>query len=94
MKQEGIRRATNYKRLSVLPNKLRVAGRWGGRERVIGLWTLENLCDMVFDVKCVSLTIHRPLAQEQRIHYVLIKIINEKGGRRESKGRRGIGKDS
>ena len=47
MKQGGIRRETNHKRLLISQNKLRVAGGRAGMERVVGLWTLERVCDMV-----------------------------------------------
>ena len=75
MKQDGIRRETNHKRLIISQNKLRVAGGSGSRDRVVGLWTLGRVCAMVRAVKCVSLMIHRPVPQGQIIHYMLIKII-------------------
>ena len=59
MKQDGIWKETNHKRLLDSQNKLRVAGRRGSRDRVAGLWTLGRVCAMVSAVKCVSLTIHR-----------------------------------
>ena len=37
-------------------------GCWrGGRDRVVGLWTLGRVCTMVSAVKCVNLVIHRPV---------------------------------
>ena len=72
MKQDGIRRETNHKRLSISQNKLRVAGRSGFRDRVAALWTLGRVCAMVNAVKCVSLMIHRPVPLGQIIHYMLI----------------------
>ena len=36
MKQDGIRRETNHKRLLSSGNKLRVAGGWRGRDRGAG----------------------------------------------------------
>ena len=70
MKQDGIRGETNHKRLLISQNKLRVDG--GGRERVVGLWTLGRICAMVSAVKCVSLMIHRPVPLGLIIHYMLI----------------------
>ena len=58
MKQDGIGKETNRKRLLISQNKLRVAG---GRERVVGLWTLGSVCAMVSAAKCVNLAIHRPV---------------------------------
>ena len=78
MKQDGIGRETNHKRLLISQNKLRVAMGRGIMERVAGLWTLGRTCDMVSVVKCVSLTIHRPVPLGQIIHYMLIKIIKKK----------------
>ena len=72
MKQDGIRRETNHKRLLISQNKLRVAG-MGGRERVVGLWTLGKVCAMVSAVKCVNLAIHRPVPLGLIIHYMFIK---------------------
>ena len=64
MKEDGIGRETNHKRLLISQNKLRVAGGVeNGRERVVGLWTLGRVCAMVSAVKCVGLMIHRPLGQ-------------------------------
>ena len=71
MKQDGIRRETNHKRLLNSQNKLRVAG----RDRLVGLWTLGSLCAMVSAVKCVSLMIHRPVLLGHIMHYMLITII-------------------
>ena len=63
-------------RLLISQNKLRIAGGEGKSvERVVGLWTLGRVCDMVSAVKCVSLTIHRPVPLGQIIHYMSIKII-------------------
>ena len=75
MKQDGIGRETNHKRLLISQNKLRVARGEVGRERVVGLWTLGRVCAMVSAVKCVSLTIHRPVPLGLIIHYMLIKKI-------------------
>ena len=75
MKQDGIRRETNGKRLLISQNKLRVAGAGGTvpRERVMGLWTLGRVCAMVSAVKCVSLAIHKPVPLRLIIHYMFIK---------------------
>ena len=78
MKQDGIGRETNRKRLLISQNKLRVAEEREGMERVVGLWTLGRVCDMVSAVKCVSLTIHRLVPLGQIIHCMLIKIIFKK----------------
>ena len=72
MKQDGIERETNHKRLLMSQNKLRVAG-GRGRERVVGLWALGRVCAMVSAVKCVNLAIHRPVPLGLIIHYMLIK---------------------
>ena len=42
------------------------------------LWTLGRVYAMVSAVKYVSLMIHKPVFLEQIIHYMLIKIINNK----------------
>ena len=55
MKQEGIRRETNHKRLLISQNKLRVVGGWVDKDKVAGLWTLGRVCAKVSAVKCVSL---------------------------------------
>ena len=68
MKQDGIGRETNHKRLLISQNKLRGAG---GGERVVGLWTLGRVCAMVGDVKCVNLVIHKPVPLGLTIHYIL-----------------------
>ena len=76
MKQDGIRRETNHKRLLISQNKLRAAGgRRIGREWLVyGHWV--GVLAMVSDKKCVSLMIHRLVPLGQIIHYMLIKIIN------------------
>ena len=74
MKEDGIRRETNHKRLLISQNKLRVAGGRGGRERVVGLWTLVRVCAMVSAVKYVNMAIHRPIPLGIKIHYMFIKI--------------------
>ena len=71
--KDRIGRETNHKRLLISQNKLRVAGGRGNMEREVGLWTSVRVCDMVSAVKCVSLTIHRPIPLGQIIHYMLIK---------------------
>ena len=76
MKQDGIGRGTNHKRLLVSQNKQNRGE--GGWERGVGLWTLGRVCATVSAVKCVSLTIHRPAPLEQMIHHMLIKIIYKK----------------
>ena len=58
MKQDGIGREINHKRLLISQNKLSVAGGRGVAERVVGLWTLGRVCAMVSAVKCVNLAIH------------------------------------
>ena len=68
MKQDGIGRETNHKRLLISQNKPLVAGGREWRERVVGLWTLGRVCDMVSAVKCGSLTIHRPVPLGQIIY--------------------------
>ena len=73
MKQEGMGRETNHKRLLDSRNELRVAGRQGGRDRVAGLWTLGRVCA----VKCCEMC--KPEDSQtctlgQIIHYMLIKI--------------------
>ena len=73
MKQDGIRRETNHKRLLISQNELKVAGGMGVMEREFGLWTLGRVCDMVSAVKCVNLMIHRPVPLGQIIHYMLKK---------------------
>ena len=73
MKQDGIGRETNHKRLLISQNKLRVARGKGVRERVVGLWTLGRVCAMVSSGKCVNLAIHRPVPLGLIIHYMLIK---------------------
>ena len=73
MKQDGIRRETNHNRLLISQNKLRVVWWGGGRDRVVGLWTLGKVCAMVSVVKCVNLAIHRPVPLGIKIHYVFIK---------------------
>ena len=77
MKQDGIGRETNHKRLLISQNKLRVAGRQGIRDRVVGLWTLGRVCAMVSAVNYLRLMIHRPVPMKQIIHYMLI-LKNEK----------------
>ena len=73
MKQDGIGRETNHKRLLISGNKLRVAGGEGnGKDRVVGLWTLGRVCAMVIAMKCVSLMIHRPIPLGQIIHYMFV----------------------
>ena len=54
MKQDGIRRGTNHKRLLISQNKEHCCGE-RGREGVVGLWTLGKVCTMVSAVKCVNL---------------------------------------
>ena len=51
-------------------------GCWGegGRERVMGIWTLGRVCVMMSGVKCVNLAIHRPVLLGIKIHYTFIKI--------------------
>ena len=71
MKQDGIGRETNRKRLLMSQNKLRVGGR--GRETGMGFWTLGRVCAMVSAVKCVNLAIHRPVPLGLIIHYMFIK---------------------
>ena len=66
-----IGRETNHKRLLISRNKLSVAGE-GGRERVVGLWTLGRVCAMVSAVKCVSPMIHRPVPLGLIIHYMFL----------------------
>ena len=78
MKQDGIGRETNHKRLLISQNKLRVAGGEEVMEKVIGLWTLGRVNAMVSAAKCVSLTIHRPIPLGQIIHYMLINSNNNK----------------
>ena len=73
MKQDGIGRETNHKRLLILQNRLRVAGEERGMESVVGLWTLGRVCAIVSAVKCISLMIHRPVLLGLRIHYMLIQ---------------------
>ena len=73
MKQEGIGRETNHKRLLISQNKLRVAGGEAGREREVGLWTLGKVCAMVSAMKCVNLAIHRPVPLGIIIHYKVYK---------------------
>ena len=68
MKQDGIGREINHKRLLLSQNKLRVAG-----GSVVGLWTLGRVCAMVNAVKCVNLVIHRLVPLGLIIHYMLIK---------------------
>ena len=68
MKQDGIRRETNHKRLLISENKLRVAGEEGERDSVAGLWSLGRVCAMVSAVKCIRLMIHRPIPLKQLIH--------------------------
>ena len=68
MKQDGIRRETNHRRLLISQNKLRV----GGQESGVGLWTLGSVCTMVSAVKCVNLAIHRPVPLGLIIHYMCI----------------------
>ena len=79
MKQDGIGRETNHKRLLISQNKLRIAGGRGVGIGWLGYghWEGYVLC-MVSAVKCVSLMIHRPVPLGQITHYVLIKIINKK----------------
>ena len=72
MKQDGIRRETNHKRLLISQNKPRVAG---VMERVVELWTLGRVCAMVSAVKCVSLMIHTPVHLGQIMHYMLVKYL-------------------
>ena len=74
MKQDGIGRETNHKRLLISQNKLTIAGGREGVETVGGLWTLGRVCAMVSAMKCVSLMIHRPVSLKQIIPYRLIKI--------------------
>ena len=66
MKQDGVGR------LLISQNK---QGCWreGGRERVVGLWTLGRVCAMVSAVKCVNLAIHRPVPLGLKIYYMFIK---------------------
>ena len=78
MKQDGIGRETNHKRLLISQNKLRVVGGRGIAGSVVGLWTLGRVCAMVSAVKCVSLMIHRPVLLGQIIHYMLIKQLSTK----------------
>ena len=73
MKQDGIGRATNHNKFLISQNELKVAGGWGGRDRVTGLWTSGRVCAMMSAVKCISLMIHRPIPLGQVIHYMLIK---------------------
>ena len=51
MKQDGIGRETNHKRLLISQNK---QGCWGegGQERRAGLWILGKVCPIVSAVKC------------------------------------------
>ena len=72
MKQDGISRETNHKRLLISQNKLGVARGWVGRDRAAGSWTLGRVCDMVSAVNCVRLMIHRSVPLKQIIHYMLI----------------------
>ena len=72
MKQDGIGRETNRKRLNLTKQ---TEGCWGKevRERVVGLWTLGRVCAMVSAVKCVNLAIHRPVPLGLKTHYIFIK---------------------
>ena len=72
MKQDGIGRETNHKRLLISGNKLRVTG-VEGRDRVVGLWTLGRVCAVVSAVNCVRLMIHRPVPLKQIMYYMLIR---------------------
>ena len=60
MKEDGIRRETNHKRLNL---KKQTEGCWGewGQERVVGIWTLGRVCAMMSAVKCVNVASHRPV---------------------------------
>ena len=73
MKQDGIGRETNHKRLNLTKQTEGGQGKVG-RERVVGLWTLGRVCDMVSAAKCVNLAIHRPVPLGQKI-YVYKKIL-------------------
>ena len=72
MKQDGIGRETNHKRLLISQNKRRVAGGGGIWRGGVGLWTLGRVCAIVSAVKCVSLMIHRPVPLGLIIHSMLI----------------------
>ena len=65
MKQDGIRRETNHKTLNLTKQ---TEGCGVSRERVVGLWTLGRVWDMVSAVKCVNLVIHRPVPLGLIIH--------------------------
>ena len=49
MKQDGIGRETNHKRLLILGNKLRVAGGWEGK---IGGWVMDTGDGMYYGECC------------------------------------------
>ena len=72
MKEDGIGRETNYKRLNLTKQ---TEGCWGeaGREKMVGLWTFGRACAIVSAVKCISLMIHRPVPLGLIIHYMFIK---------------------
>ena len=78
MKQDGIGRETNHKRLLMSQKKLRVAGGEESRERVVGIWLLGRVCDMVSAVKCVNLALHRPVPLGLIIHCMFIKKLKKK----------------
>ena len=72
MKEDGIGRETNHKRLNLTKQ---AEGCWGEGDqvRVVGLWTLGRVCAMVSAVKCVNLGIHRPVPLGIKIHYMFTK---------------------
>ena len=73
MKEDGIGRETNHKRLNL---KKQTEGCWGerGREREVGIWTLGRVWAMMSAVKGVNLAIHRPVPLGIKIHSMFIKI--------------------
>ena len=72
MKQDGIRRETNHKRLN-LSKQTEISQGETGREKVVVLWTLGRVCAMLSAVKCVNLVIHRPVPLGIKMYYMFIK---------------------
>ena len=77
MKEDGIGRERNHKRLNL---KKQTEGCWGewGRERVVRMWTLGRVCAMMSAVKCVNLGSHRPVPLGIKTHYMFIKNFKKK----------------
>ena len=68
-KQDETREGDKLQETLISGNKLRVAGGWRmGRDRVVGLWTLERAYAMVSAVTCVRLMNHRPVPLKPIIH--------------------------